>query len=110
VVRTWTLTGRSVLCIEEWHLATAYKLLDKGFGLCHRSSAYYTIQLSPAGFAKTIIPMQAFGRKQISVQVSGFWIWGLLTPDTCTPIPDEYNDFTLTTHLRILRRSYGLRL
>jgi hypothetical protein len=28
----------------------------------------------------TATPMQAFGRNQISVQVSGFRIWGLLTP------------------------------
>jgi hypothetical protein len=55
-------------------------------------------------------PMQAFGRNQISVQVSGFRIWGLLTPDTYNPIPDDSSGFTLTTHLRILRGSYDLRL
>ena len=54
--------------------------------------------------------MQAFGRNQISVQVSGFRIWGVLTPDTYNPIPDDSSGFTLTTHLRILLRSYDLRL
>jgi tetratricopeptide (TPR) repeat protein len=34
----------------------------------------------------------------------------LLTPDTYNPIPEKYNGFTLTTHLRILRRSYDLKL
>jgi hypothetical protein len=29
-----------------------------------------------------------FGRTQISGQVSGFRIWGLLTPESRNPIPD----------------------
>ena len=54
--------------------------------------------------------MQAFGRNQISVQVSGFRIWGFLTSEAYNPIPDDSSGFTLTTYLRILRRSYDLRL
>ena len=34
----------------------------------------------------------------------------MLTPDTYNPIPDDSSGFTLTTHLRILRGSYDLRL
>jgi hypothetical protein len=54
--------------------------------------------------------MQALGRNQISVQLSGFRIYGLLTSGILNPIPYKSSGFTLTTQLRILRQSYKLRL
>ena len=61
---------------------------------------YLKAQCRPSAATKSVFRLQ----------VSGFRIRGLLTPEAYNPIPDESSGFTLTTHLRILRRSYDLRL
>jgi hypothetical protein len=54
--------------------------------------------------------LSAATKSVFRLQVLGFRNRVLLSPKTYKPFPDESGGFTLTTHLRILQRSYDLRL
>ena len=49
-------------------------------------------------------------KSEFRFRVSGFGVCRHLRPETYYPIPEESSGFTLTKHLRILWRSYDLRL